>query len=248
MVPYSPVSIEGEDRPGDWVILCDHATNIVPEDVSGDDLGLPAEDMARHIAWDPGALGVAAALAKALNAPLIHSNFSRLVIDPNRAADDPTLVRKIYDGSVIPGNRAVDAAEKARRIETLYQPYHDAVDRLIDAKGAPGLLSIHSYTPQLVGGDVRPWFLGLLWDQDDRLFAPLWNRLAREDFVSGDNKPYTGQLAGDCMWMHGTSRGLPHLLIEVRNDLIETEAQQATWGADIARWMTEALAEEAATP
>ena len=245
MTEYAPVSIIGDDRPADWVVLCDHATNIVPSFVANGDLGLPADDMARHIAWDPGALGVALAMGEAFDGPVVHSNFSRLVIDPNRASDDPTLVRKIYDGSIIPGNRLADAQEVQRRIDLLYQPYHDGVRALIDARLAvghtPHLISIHSFTPQLVDEPPRPWQLGLLWDQDDRIFRPLMDRLAHEDIVVGDNEPYSGRLAGDCMWMHGTSRGIPHLLIEVRNDLIATAEAQQKWGRDLARWLEEAL-------
>lgn len=246
MTEYAPVSIVGDDRTSDWIVLCDHATNIVPTFIASGDLGLPAEDMARHIAWDPGALGVALAMGEALDGPVVHSNFSRLVIDPNRADDDPTLVRKIYDGSVIPGNRHADAAEVQRRINLLYRPYHDGVRALIDARLAvghtPRLISVHSFTPQLVDEPPRPWQLGLLWDQDDRIFRPLWDYLSRQDVVVGDNEPYSGRLAGDCMWMHGTSRGIPHLLIEVRNDLISTPESQRKWGSDLARWLEEATA------
>lgn len=245
MTEYAPVSTIGADRPADWIVLCDHATNYVPDFIANGDLGLPAEDMARHIAWDPGALGVTLAMAEAFDGPAIHSNFSRLVIDPNRGDDDPTLVRKIYDGSIIPGNRHADAAEVQRRIDMLYRPYHDGLRALIDARLAAGrtprLISIHSFTPQLVDEPPRPWDLGLLWDKDDRIFRPLMDRLAREPLTIGDNEPYSGALSGDCMWMHGTSRGLPHLLIEVRNDLIQTPHQQAKWGADIARWLAEAM-------
>lgn len=243
MTTFEPATVVGAERGGDWIILCDHASNRVPPFIADGDLGLPAEDMARHIAWDPGALGVAAAVAAALDSPLIHSNYSRLVIDPNRADDDPTLVRKIYDGSIIPGNRNADAAEVQRRIDLLYRPYHDGVSALIDSRTgtAPRLISIHSFTAQLIGEPKRPWELGLLWDKDDRIFAPLFKRLAAEPLTVGDNEPYTGRLAGDCMWMHGTSRGLPHLLIEVRNDLIETPETQAKWGADLARWLAEAM-------
>lgn len=246
MSDYTPVSIIGDDRQADWVVICDHAANIVPDFIANGDLGLPAEDMARHIAWDPGALGVALAMGEALDGPVVHSNFSRLVIDPNRARDDPTLVRKIYDGSIIPGNRHADAQEVQRRTDLLYQPYHDGVSALIDARLAvghtPRLISIHSFTPRLVDGPPRPWQLGLLWDRDDRIFRPLMTRLAGEDIVVGDNEPYSGRLAGDCMWMHGTSRGIPHLLIEVRNDLIETPEAQRRWGQDLARWLEEAMA------
>ncbi|MEL6793022.1 MAG: N-formylglutamate amidohydrolase [Pseudomonadota bacterium] len=236
----------GADRDPEWIVLCDHASNRVPPEVANGDLGLPEADMERHIAWDVGARGVAIALAERLNCPMIASRFSRLVIDPNRAEDDPTLLMKLYDGSIIPGNRAADAVEKERRLTLFHRPYHDAIEGLIDdavAKGAhPRLLSIHSFTPQLKARPKRPWEVGLLWDRDDRIFRPLYDRMLKErDLTVGDNEPYSGELTGDCMWRHGTSRGLEHVLIEVRNDLIETEDGQRRWGEDLARWLVEAM-------
>lgn len=238
--------ILGERRNPAWIVLCDHASNRVPPEVCGGDLGLPAEDMARHIAWDVGARGVAAALADSLGAPMIATRFSRLVIDPNRGEDDPTLLMRLYDGSIIPGNRNADAAERERRLALFHRPYHLALERLIDgalAQGvAPRLLSIHSFTPQLRDRPRRPWEIGLLWDRDERLFRPLYDRLLDEPGLTvGDNEPYSGQLRGDTMFRHGTERGIEHLLIEVRNDLIEREEDQAKWGRDLARWIGEAL-------
>lgn len=242
---HAAFEIIGIERPRKWVTIADHATNIVPKAVNGGDLGLPAEDMSRHIAWDPGARGVAIALAEALNGPYIGSRFSRLVIDANRAEDDPTALMKLYDGSIIPGNRHADAAEKERRLAAYHRPYHDALAALLaEAEGGgqiPSLISIHSFTPQLRNKPVRPWHVGLLWDRDDRILRPLLRRLEQEDICVGDNEPYTGALTGDCMWRHGTRPGRPHILIEIRNDLIQTNAQQAQWGGDLARWITEAM-------
>jgi predicted N-formylglutamate amidohydrolase len=243
---HAAFEIIGADRRRDWVAIADHATNIVPEAVNGGDLGLPAEDMARHIAWDPGARGVAIAIAKALDGPYIGTRFSRLVIDPNRAEDDPTVLMKLYDGSIIPGNRHADAAEKERRLVAYHRPYHDALTGLLAGAEAvgetPSLISVHSFTPQLRNRPLRPWQIGLLWDRDDRIMRPLMKRLvAEEDICIGDNEPYTGSLTGDCMWRHGTRPGRPHILIEIRNDLVQTEAQQAHWGANLARWITEAM-------
>jgi predicted N-formylglutamate amidohydrolase len=120
----APYHVEGADRTSRWVITCDHASNRVPPDVGGGDLGLPPADMERHIAYDVGAAGVARALAEALDAPVILSDFSRLVIDPNRGEDDPTLLMKVYDGSIIPANRHADAAEVERRLARYHRPYH----------------------------------------------------------------------------------------------------------------------------
>ncbi|WP_340108146.1 N-formylglutamate amidohydrolase [Pikeienuella sp. HZG-20] len=240
--------IVGAERDPAWIVLCDHASNRVPPEISGGDLGLGPEDMNRHIAWDVGARGAALALADTLSAPMIASRFSRLVIDPNRGEDDPTLLMKLYDGSIIPGNRHADAAEKERRLALCHRPYHDALTRLIDgavaAGAAPRLISLHSFTPQLRGRPRRPWEIGLLWDRDDRLFRPLYERLQREpDLTVGDNEPYSGRLTGDTMWRHGTARALPHLLIEIRNDLIRTDAEQVRWGRALGRWLLEAMDE-----
>jgi predicted N-formylglutamate amidohydrolase len=195
------------------LLLCDHARNAVPPEIG--DLGLPPEDMGRHIAWDVGARGVTLGLAARLGAGAVLSTYSRLVIDPNRGEDDPTLVMRLYDGSIIPGREAIDEIEEAGE--------------------TPVLVSIHSFTPQFKGRPHRPWHVGLLWDHDDRLLRPLLARLQADDgLIVGDNEPYTGQLHGDCMWTHGTGRGLPHVLIEIRNDLIETLDDQADWAARLA--------------
>ena len=193
----------------------------------------------RHIAWDVGAAGVSRALAPLLEAPAILSTFSRLVIDPNRGPDDPTLLMKLYDGSIIPANRGAGAEELARRKAAFYDPYHGAITARLDAMEAAGvtphLISMHSFTPKLRVRPDRPWHVGVLWDRDDRIARPLIERLRAEpDLVTGDNEPYTGQLQGDCMYRHGTCRGLPHVLIEIRNDLIADQADQVAWAERLA--------------
>ena len=228
------------------ILLCDHARNAVPPEIG--DLGLPPEDMGRHIAWDVGARGVTLGLAARLGAGAVLSTFSRLVIDPNRGEDDPTLVMRLCDGSMIPANRHIDQAEIERRKIAYHRPYHaairEAIDEIEGAGETPILVSIHSFTPQFKGRPPRPWHVGLLWDRDDRLLHPLLTRLRAEgDLIIGDNEPYTGQLHGDCMWTHGTGRGLPHVLIEIRNDLIESPDDQADWAARLAPMIREAVAE-----
>ncbi len=228
------------------VLVCDHARNAVPPEIG--DLGLPAHEMARHIAYDVGARGVTLALAARLGAGAVLSTFSRLVIDPNRGEDDPTLVMRVCDGTIVPGNRHVDAAEIERRKAAYHRPYHAAIRAAVEeveaAGEAPVLLSIHSFTPQFRGRPWRPWHVGVLWDRDARLVRPLLARLRAEpDLVVGDNEPYSGQLRGDTMWAHGTRRGIPHALIEIRNDLIETGDDQAAWAARLAPILRAAVAE-----
>jgi len=257
---YQPCEIEGGDRSSHYLIVCDHATNIVPPSVNGGSLGLPEADMARHIAYDIGAEGVARALAARLDAPLIlsrvalclgealpapvaTSNFSRLVIDPNRGEDDPTLVMKLYDGSIIPGNRHADEAEVANRMDAFWRPYHGSLGALIAARGKPVIVSIHSFTPQLAGRPPRPWHVGILSSGDRRLADPLLTRLAADRTLSvGDNEPYSGHLPGDTMDRHAVRTGRPHALIELRNDLIGGTQEQRAWAGRLAPALDDALA------
>ena len=240
-VPYTLVNSQG---PAPFVILCDHASNALPGAYGT--LGLAPEALERHIAWDIGAGEVARGLAAALDAPAVLSGFSRLLIDPNRGPDDPTLVMKLSDGAVVPGNRDADAAEVETRRRRYWQPYQDAIGRTVDAKlGAgqvPALVSIHSFTP-VWRGQPRPWHAGILWDRDPRLPRPLIGRLRQEPgLVVGDNEPYSGRLCNDTMYRHATARGLPHALIEIRQDLIDTHSRAAEWAALLARVLIEAVA------
>jgi predicted N-formylglutamate amidohydrolase len=217
--PFRILQPEGD--PG-VLLVCDHAASRIPESLGT--LGLSAADRARHIAWDIGAAALTEALSHALSAPAVLANFSRLVVDPNRGEDDPTLIVALSDGSLVPGNRDLSAAERAARIARYYAPYHAAIDQAIaraESLGArPVLFSIHSFTPRW-RGMLRPWHLGILWNKDARVVAPLLARLRAEgSFVVGDNEPYSGELKGDTMDRHGTARGLPHALIEVRQDLL----------------------------
>ncbi|ABD53363.1 N-formylglutamate amidohydrolase [Jannaschia sp. CCS1] len=239
------VEILGAERSGRWVVTCDHACNRVPDDVAGGDLGLPPADMARHIAYDVGALGVARAMGEALNGPVVTSRFSRLVIDPNRGEDDPTLLMQIYDGSIIPANRGASQAEIDRRLDRFHRPYHRALAHVIAQRDDPIVVAIHSFTPQLIGRAPRPWHVSVLYAGDTRLPYPLLARLRDEDDLCvGDNEPYSGHLPGDALDRHGVQPGRLHVLIEVRNDLIETAEDQARWGVRLAQ-MLEAAATSA---
>ncbi|MGE4327664.1 MAG: N-formylglutamate amidohydrolase [Pseudodonghicola sp.] len=240
---YIPYFLEGETRPGRWLITCDHAANTVPPQVGGGDLGLPRTDMERHIAYDVGAWGVSRHLGTLLDGPVTGTNFSRLVIDPNRGEDDPTLVMKLYDGSVIPANRDADAAEVERRLDLCYRPYHRAVARLA-ALPHTVILAMHSFTRQLRGRDPRPWHIGILHAGDTRLAGPLLRLLRAEtDLVVGENQPYGGHLPGDSIDQHALRQGRPNVLIEIRNDLIADELGQQDWAERLAPILTRALEE-----
>ena len=243
MPPTPAYHIDGPTRPGRWLITCDHATNRVPAEVAGGDLGLPAAEMARHIAYDPGALGLAQALAAALDSPAIWSDFSRLVIDPNRGEDDPTLIMQLYDGTIIPANRRIDAAARAWRLDHLYRPYHAALADLTAARPDRVVVSVHSFTPCLRGRAPRPWHVGVLSGADRRLSAPLIDLLrADPDLCVGDNEPYAGHLPGDAVDRHARAAGLLNTLIELRQDVIADATQQAVWAARLAQTLRIALA------
>lgn len=212
------------------IILCDHASNALPHGYGT--LGLDSVQLKRHIAFDIGVDGVVRRLAAALGVPAVLTHYSRLLIDCNRGADDPTMIMRISDGAVIPGNRVLDAAEREKRITQYYEPYHRAIDRTIDRcipSMTPFLLSIHSFT-NVWKGQARPWHAAVLWDRDDRLARRLLDELRADPaLIVGDNEPYTGRLRGDTMWQHGTMRGLAHAIIEIRQDLIADEAGEARW-------------------
>ncbi|NCQ23998.1 MAG: N-formylglutamate amidohydrolase [Rhodobacteraceae bacterium CG17_big_fil_post_rev_8_21_14_2_50_63_15] len=241
---YQPFEIEGAARPERWLVTCDHASNCVPTFVNGGSLGVAPEDMARHIAYDVGAAGVARALAKALNGPSILSNFSRLVIDPNRGEDDPTLVMRLYDGTIIEANRHAEPDDIARRLNRCYRPYHTALAELAGHRADTVIVSVHSFTPQFRGRPPRPWHIGLLYAADVRFAKPLLERLRQEaDLCVGDNEPYGGHLPGDSIARHAIAHERPNVLIELRNDLIATPAQQARWAARLAPMLTDAAAQ-----
>lgn len=207
---------------GKLLFLCDHAANALPEGMGH--LGLDPALFSTHIAYDIGAAAVTRALAGAYGAPAILGAWSRLLIDLNRGPDDPTLVMKLSDGSIIPGNARAGAAEVVRRIAAYHAPYHAAIAAELDRMGPEAaIVSMHSFTPAWKSVPRR-WEVGVLYDRDTRLAAPLMRRLAEAGFTVGDNEPYSGALEGDTLWQHGTRRGLPHVLIEIRQDLVATPA------------------------
>ena len=228
------------------ILLCDHASNQLPHQYGT--LGLSADELTRHIAYDIGAAGVTQHLNELLDAPAVTANFSRLLIDPNRGEDDPTLVMRLSDGAIVPGNAEIDYTEIEDRKANYYSPYHQDIDTLIDealaSQNVPILVSIHSFTERLKGHQ-RPWHVAVLWDKDDRLPVPLIESLRKEpDIVVGENEPYSGELKGDCLFRHGTERGLAHALIELRQDLISQAAGQRAWAERIARVLKDILGQQ----
>ncbi len=226
------------------LVLCDHASNAIPPELDG--LGLPPAQRERHIAYDIGAAWVSRRLAARLGCPALLSTFSRLLIDPNRGRDDPTLVMRLSDGAIVPGNATLDEAGIAARISRYYEPYDTAIGDAIRAAMAagcpPAIISLHSFTP-VWRGQPRPWHIGLLWDRDDRLTTPLFAALRAEPaLIVGDNEPYAGWLEGDTIDRHATRAGLPNVLIELRQDLIATRADAEAWADRLADMLRPILA------
>ena len=239
LAPDEPRPFELFNRAGKapLLLLCDHATRFIPRALGR--LGLDEAALERHIAWDIGIAEVTRRLARRLDATAVLSHFSRLVVDPNRRLDNPTLMPEISDGTVVPGNRNLDATARRARVDTFFRPYHAAIAAQLDAMPPQGkekeegrvpvLVSMHSFTP-IMHGIARPWELGILWNRDPRLPRPLMERLRAEGFTVGDNEPYSGADGhGYTQHTHGDRRGLANVLIEVRQDLIDTEAGASLW-------------------
>jgi predicted N-formylglutamate amidohydrolase len=215
-----PRTTARQRSPLGWILLCDHAGNAFPEGYGT--LGLTSTEIKRHIAYDIGAAGVVRAMAARLGAAAVLSRYSRLLIDLNRGADDPTLIMRLSDGAVVPGNHPIDDSEWNRRIRLYYDPYHRIVGQVIRQTREQGLVpvivSIHSYT-EAWKGVARPWHAGILWD--------------------------SGQLEGDCLYRHATCQGLAHALIEIRQELIVSPNGQQAW-ADRLSVILEAIAADQA--
>lgn len=214
------------------VLICEHASNRIPDKFGT--LGLNASDLVRHIAWDPGALPVARMLSEALDAVLIESTVSRLVIDCNRPLDAPDLITTKSELTGIPGNTGLNDAERAERIALSWTPFHQTVEGVLDRRLGAGMptavVSIHSYNPTWKGM-ARPWHAGIIHDDDERMSRPIIERLsARNGLVIGDNEPYApADLVYYTIERHARSRGLPCAMIEIRNDEIADAAGQRRW-------------------
>lgn len=239
---FRPFDLIDGDRAKGLVLVADHAGRALPDEYGS--LGLPASEFDRHIAYDIGVEALTRRLAELTASPAVLGNFSRLLIDPNRGEDDPTLIRQLYDGTVISANYPMSDVEREKRLEGFYRPYHDAVGSLIasvhSATGAaPFIFSVHSFTPRM-GNRPRPWHVGILWDADPRAPLPLIEMLSRDPaLVVGDNEPYDGSLKGDTMYRHAIVNGFAHVLIEVRQDLIADPAGVEAWAQRLAPMVEE---------
>lgn len=226
------------------LVVCDHASRRIPAAL--ENLGLDELALGRHIASDIGAAEVAEGLATRLDAPAVLAGYSRLVVDCNRRLDDPTSILAVSDGEFIPGNQGLTGAQKRERVRQFFEPYHDAIQRRLGSFGrrgiVPALIAVHSFTP-VFQETRRPWEIGILWDTDPRIPVPLIEGLARRGVVVGDNEPYSGRAPADyTIDHHGEATGLPHVSIEVRQDLVEHPQGAARWAAILAEVLAPILA------
>ncbi|MBX3725239.1 MAG: N-formylglutamate amidohydrolase [Xanthomonadales bacterium] len=226
----------------DLLVLCCHASHAIPDALG--ELGLTPVDRREHIAWDPGAREVALALATRLDCPALLGGVSRLVVDLNRSPTSSELILAESDNRMVPGNLRVSDAERAQRIADWHSPYHQAVDRHLDRLARsgirPALVAVHSFTPVLCGRE-RPWPVGVLWKHDRQRVAALIGALQAQGLDVGDNEPYDGHVAmGYTLEQHGERRGLRHVLLELRNDLLGTLEQTDAWANRLAAALAEA--------
>lgn len=234
-----PVEVVNADGASPFVLTCEHAGRAIPASLG--DLGVAPADMDRHIAWDVGAERVSRLLSERLDAPLVVQRFSRLVVDCNRPFDAPDLIPEVSDGTPVPANVGLTEVERRQRFEQIHQPFHAALSRLLDRRAAEGepaiLVAVHSFTPQLRGGPQRPWSLGVLSNRDDTFADPFLDvfQARHPDMISAHNEPYFVDDMNDyTIPVHGEGRGLPHVLLEIRNDLIGHAEGQARWAALVA--------------
>lgn len=214
---------------GQVLLICEHASSFIPPAYDG--LGLASDDQLRHIGWDIGAFGLARELAGLLDAPLVHATYSRLLLDLNRPVDAPDSIVPSSEGTTVPGNAALSAAERNYRQQKIYHPFHAQLDALIDQRLAAGqataVISIHSFTPSYHGFE-RPWHAGVIAQSDRILADALLQSLTSDPALCvGDNLPYGPQDGVyHSLGRHGEARGLRGAMIEVRNDQLDGPGQQ----------------------
>lgn len=219
------------------LLVSDHNSNAIPQSLNN--LGLSEPDLNRHIAYDIGADAVVRHLSEELDAVAVLAGYSRLLIDINRAPGDPSAIPEVSDGTAVPGNRDLTEEDKIRRTETFHHPYHHAVSHQLNhlwrsGGKPPALLSVHTFTPTIDGED-RFWHIGVLWNRDPRLAEPLIGLLSRDpDVHVGDNQPYSGRELAYTIDLHAGTAGLPNAAVEIRQDLVETDAGAEEWASRLA--------------
>ena len=237
----TPVRVLRETGTSDCFLTADHAGRVIPKALG--QLGVSDAEMQRHIAWDIGIAAVTEQLSELLNATAVLQVYSRLVIDCNRDPSWPTAMPEISEHTAIPGNVDLSAEAKAARVGAIFKPYHDCIRGLLDARAHRRtiLIAMHSFTPSFKG-ENRAMHVGMLYNKDPKLALILLDLLRQEgDLVVGDNAPYA--ITDDSDYgvpMHGEKRGLPHVEVEIRQDLIATPEGQHAWAKRFARLLTAA--------
>jgi predicted N-formylglutamate amidohydrolase len=255
--PLAARPLIGRDDPAPFVVIeehgaapallvCDHASRAFPRALQR--LGLDELPSWQHIAWDIGAGELARGLAHALEAPAVLAGYSRLVVDCNRAPGDAEAFRIESDGWAIPGNQQLSDDERRVRLASFFDPYHEAVAAMLAgfrSRGVvPLLIAVHSFSPTLAG-QQRPWHAGVLWNRDEGNAQRLLTALrAQPGLVIGDNEPYSGKHpANFTIDHHANENGLPHVCIEVRQDLLGSPAGIERWVRLLARILRDVLAD-----
>jgi predicted N-formylglutamate amidohydrolase len=241
-----PVTLDNEAGSSVFFLTCEHAGRVFPRRLGS--LGLPEQETLRHIAWDIGIAGVGRGLSGRLDAAVVLQTYSRLVIDCNRDPAVPSSIPEVSELTEIPGNLGVGEADRAARIEAIFRPYHEAIAAALDRRAAQGrptvLVALHSFTP-VFKGVARPWHVAVLFNRDPRLAHALAELLRAEgDLSVGENEPYrVSDLTDYTVPVHGERRGLPHVEIEIRQDLITNPAGQTAWAERLARLLPAAYDE-----
>jgi predicted N-formylglutamate amidohydrolase len=237
-------TVERPEARSPFFLTCDHASARIPRKLGS--LGLSSTDLGRHIAWDIGAAAVAVELAVRLDAFAILQSYSRLVIDCNRQPGSAQSILRLSETTPIPGNEAVTPSDSAARERELFRPYHDRIRTELDARKARRqptiLISVHSFTPRF-HGNQRPWHAGVLYNRDARLATRLLQGLRADSGLAiGDNEPYSVSDSTDyTIPEHGEKRGLPHVGIELRQDLVGSAAGQSQWAERLATALVTAV-------
>jgi predicted N-formylglutamate amidohydrolase len=239
------VTVVNEAGASAFVLLCEHASNHIPANYGA--LGLPRDELARHIAWDIGAADLAMRLSALLDAPLFLAGYSRLLIDLNRPLWGTTSIPTVSEATEIPGNRALAPEERLRRAAAWFTPFHSRVAQHLDGRAGAGrpaiVIGVHSFTP-VFHGHRRPWHAGVLYARAAGFGAALVARLAAEGGLEvGDNEPYRIEPAEDyTVPVHGDQRGIDAVLVEVRQDLLDTAEARAAWAARLAAALRDVIA------
>lgn len=241
-----PCEVINENGKAKCLILCDHASNRIPEKLNN--LGLDEKALKSHFALDIGAGPLTRLVSDMLDAPAVMASYSRLVVDCNRRLDHPTAFVASGEGRPVPGNVTMSEQDRAMRVDEIYVPYHNKIDEMVrrftDNGVVPVIFSIHTFT-KMFFKQVRPWEIGFLWVQDDRVPAPMMTYFREKGFTVGDNEPYDARiLRGTSVNHHADAKKLPNALVEIRNDLVETEEDITRWAEMLSDSLREVLKDE----